>query len=188
MLKRIQYASCLYVDTFEKVVGAHFVKPVAPILVLNGNIGRLSSYQTQAFINHCGRLWQKVIYVPGVYELSEPCRTFSRSNIHFLNNSRVLINGVCFIGTPYISKEDIMWFHDQYISRLPDKKIVALSHGKPALSYVKGLNLDAWISGSTIGGSNRCFNGISVAYNGRGSICGPNDFQGTKGWRRDAAI
>lgn len=187
MQKRIQYASCLYVDKFEKVTGAHFVKPVAPILVLNGNIGMLSSYQTAAFLKHCRQLWQSVIYVPGSYELDEPFPSFSKSNIHFLNNSSVLLNDVRFIGTPYVSEEDKQWFQNEY-KKHQDDSILALSFKQPSLSFIEGLNIAAWISGSTIGGSKTSYNGITVAYNGRGSLCGPNDFQGIKGWRRDALI
>jgi hypothetical protein len=172
---------------FEKVVGAHFVKPAAGILVLNGNIGKLSSFQTRAFLQHCSRLWKSVIYIPGPYELRESFLSESKSNVHYLNNSSVLLNGYRYIGTPYITKGDRDWFHKEHITHSNDP-IVSLTYEQPCMNIINELNIKTWIYGSSIGGSIRSSNGATIANNGRGSICGLNDFDGAKGWRRDAFI
>jgi len=193
MLRRIQYSSCLYVDNFEKVVGAHFVKPAAKVLVLNGNIGKLTSFQTQAFIQHCSRLWHTVLYVPGSYELGQLGRpvSFGLPNVHFLHNSSVFLHGYQFIGSPYISEEDRKWVQQEYneYRHVPEKTIVLSHMPEMSFSLLDRLNLCAWISGSTIGGTHVCLgNGTQIAYNARGSICGINDFSGDCGWRRDATL
>ena len=203
--KRVQYAGSLFVDKFEKVAGAHFVKPVAPILVLNGNIGKLTSFQTHAFLRHCSGLWDAIVYVPGAYEQTSRLIDIDIPNVYFLNRRTVKLKGVYFSGCAYTSLEDHMWIRDEFyklnISGGHNKKIVAATYGIPCVSMAHSRDLpiklthvdefypcfNAWISGYTRGAKTHVYNnGVIGAYNARGPIDGLNDFDGSCGWRRDA--
>jgi len=201
---RIQHVSNLYVDAFETSAGAHYVKPVAPILVLNGNIGR--GYQLRQFIQHCARNWDHVLYVPGDYELTHHGHRIAAE--HELDNmvadfpNTQLMTNYCahipsantyFVGTPYLNIFDKWWLRDE-MDKLVDveENVVIISSGSP---IIKRPNLettpvaDAWLFGGAVGGGHimgAC--GSVCAYNARGHIARENDFNGERGWRRDAYI
>jgi len=171
-VRRIQYASSLYVDKFPKVVGAHFVRPAAPILVLAGRIGRLDSYQTHAFLAHCSRQWQHIIYVPDEYDLGPgsndlgpgsndlgpgsndlgPGSNDLPSNVHLLNNRQINVGTVGFIGTPYNSTRDRLFMINTLASCAdPSMHLVAVTsrslvHANSILPY------NIWICGHNLGG------------------------------------
>lgn len=205
MGKLIQYASSLFVDKFEKVVSAYLVKPVSPILVLSGNIGKHKSLQTYAFLQHCSRNWDTIVYVPGEYELSDKTLpVFNYPNLYYLNRDTAYINGMYFTGTPYLSLKEREWLIDE-ISCLetikPTAIKVVVTHGIPCLSLLGGSyydpdldnslepRVDAWISGFSRGAKTHLYdNGVIAAFNARGPLDGPNDFDGKLGWRRDARI
>lgn len=205
MCKRVQYASSLFVDMFEKVVGAHLVRPVAPTLVLNGNIGKLTSFQTHAFLRHCSRIWKDVIYIPGPYELGSKIEQIDIPNVHFLNNRTVKLYDMYFMGSSYTSLSDNKWILSEFSElREKDDKIVATTFGIPSCTMlhskdlVKGEDVlvgdlypcvNAWICGYTRGAKNVVFdNNVLAVYNARGPLCGKNDFDGSRGWVRDAFI
>jgi hypothetical protein len=210
MYKRIQYCGSLFVDSYEKVIGAHFLKPVAPILLLNGNIGRLSSYKTHDFLRHCSRLWDSVIYVPGPYELAEyPLPCINLSNVHLLNNKTIHINNMNFLVSPYASLNDRNWLLSEFIHSLRTRKgdkIIAVTHGIPSFKmlhsrdiddyvYNESLedyilpNVDAWVSGYSYGSKSMISrNGVYACYNTRGHIAYKNDFSGYEGWSREAYL
>jgi len=201
---RIQYASSLYVDAFETSAGAHYVKPVAPILVLNGNIGR--GYQLRQFIQHCARNWDHVLYVPGDYELMHNGHRIAAEHeldtmLGDFPNAQLMANYCAhipsaktyFLGTPYLNIIDKWWLRDE-MDKLVDVEdnIVIVSHGMP---LIKRPNLEttplanAWLFGGKVGGA--CIvgpTGSVCAYNARGHIARHNDFSGEAGWRRDAYI
>jgi len=188
-IRRVQYASSLYVDTFEKVAGAHFVKPTAPVLVLAGTIGKSSSFQTQAFLGHCSRLWRDVIYIPAVYDDVHKTSNVI-SNVHVLDNRVLEIGDVVFVGSQYRTTKDVC-FVDSVLedSRYSDKRLVAVTSGSVIDGRWPLPPYNLWICGHKPGGRVlETRNGVLVAYNSRGSICGPNDFDGRHGWRRDAVI
>ena len=204
MGKLIQYTSSLFVDKFEKVVSAYLVKPCAPILVLSGNIGKNRSVQTDAFLQHCSRNWDSVVYVPGEYELSDSSvPVFNYPNLYYLNRDSAYINGLYFTGTPYLCFNESDWLINEIAcleAIKPDAKKVVVTNGIPCLSllghYYYGSNynrldpyVDAWISGYSRGSKTRLYdNGVIATYNARGPLDGPNDFDGKLGWRRDARI
>jgi hypothetical protein len=206
--KRIQYVSSLYVDSFEKVIPFHLVKPSAPTLVLSGNIGRPSSKQTGDFLRHCSRCWDSVIYVPGPLELTEPLSKFNQlnnglSNVFLLSSNRVKINDVVYIGSPLMSLEDYTWVKREYGLLNGEQNIVAVTFGIPhtnvihyadtKISSPNKANLypafNAWVCGYTRGANRYLFdNGVLAVYNARGCLGKENDFDGSKGWHREAII
>ena len=207
MSRRVQYASSLFVDTFEKVVGAHLVKPCAPILVLTGNIGKLTSFQTHAFLGHCSRLWDSVLYVPGHYELSSPIIPINKANIHYLHNKSITINNIKFMGSPYLTKEDKEWVITEFSQTPVLQSVVALTYSIPNNCMIHSEDakkttimtnfilgdlypcVNAWISGYKRGAKTAIYeNGVLAAYNARGHIGSDNDFQGKHGWMRDAFL
>jgi len=186
-IRRVQYASSLHVDAFEKVVGAHFVKPAAPVLLLAGRIGRLSSFKTQAFLNHCSRLWSRVIYVPTTYDYGVASVP---GNVQILNNSVTEIGDVVFVGSKYHTEKEIDFVDSVFNEyRRSNKRLVAITSRSVVDRWSPLPPYNLWICGHTPGGEVlETRNGVLVAYNSRGPIYGQNDFDGSCGWRRDAVI
>jgi hypothetical protein len=201
---RIQHVSGLYVDAFETSAGAHFVKPVAPILVLNGGIGR--GYQLRQFIQHCARNWDHVLYVPGDYELMHHGHRIGAEHeldvmLADFPNAQLMTNycayirsaNTYFLGTPYLNLFDKWWLRDE-MRKLVDveSNVVIISSGTPLIkrpSLETTPLADAWLFGGKTGGASISGpNGTIYAYNARGHIARENDFSGAAGWRRDAYI
>jgi hypothetical protein len=204
----IQYVSSLHVDKFEKTVGVHFVKPVANILVLNGNIGSPYKRQTYDFLNYCSRIWRDIIYIPGPEELQkEPNknieymkRIFSPfKNVHILNNDSVNLNNILFFGTAY----DTYWLENEFHKHKElHRKKVALTYVIPDNNMVHPIdsnrkqytnkqlpNFDAWICGYIRGAHTFKYNNNMIAaYNARGAIDGKNDFSQKLGWSLSSTI
>jgi len=196
---RIQYTSGLFVDLFEKTVGVHFVKPCAPILVLNGNIGYPGKVQTRDFLRYCSRSWDTVFYIPGTHELGTKGLDnvgFMRHTVGGLENVFVLHNeamlhrksDTLFLGT----HDDEDWVHTwcKNISPVDSNSVkVAVLSFKPPTNYEHITRPSTWIFGNQIGGKQTVYkNGLLTAYNGRGRIDGTNDFTGDKGWSRSAHL
>jgi len=205
---RIQYVCGLYVDKFEKNAAAHFVKPAAPILVLNGNIGKPTSIQTFNFLNHCSKIWHAVLYIPGTYELAEEAapalmksKFQSLSNVHVLNNNTLTLPkyGTTFLGSP----DDKKWLTEKFIEiRNQNNKIVALTSQIPDINMVhpkdmKGETkpkflypqLNAWICGYPRGAHAYTYaNNLTVMYNALGPIDGVNDYGQGYGFNRAATF
>jgi hypothetical protein len=205
-ITRIQYTGCLHVDKFEKALVEYFIKPVANILILNGNIGNPENKQTSDFIHHCSKLWGHVLYIPGPIEL----QTYSNSkllkerfitpkNVHILNNECIHINNVFFIATAY----DKYWLRKEF-EKNKDKaeKIVALTYILPDYNMIHPddnftmqpevtplPNFDAWISGYIRGAHTYTYpNNMLAAYNTCGPIDGDNDLEQNLGWSRTATL
>jgi len=146
---RVQHASSLYVDSFEKCSAAHFIKPVAPILVLNGNIGAPQNYQTEAFIGHCAKYWDTVFYVPGPWELKNNAvhnmkgmnaLASKYNNVHIMANNTIHLSeyNTTFIGNILRTETKSEFNKDaEQINNALDthastnSKLVVLSHGLP---------------------------------------------------------
>jgi hypothetical protein len=146
---RVQHTSSLYVDSFEKCAAAHFLRPVAPILVLNGNIGGPQNYQTKAFIEHCSKYWDTVFYVPGPLELKNNAEhnmevmnalADKYRNVHVMADNTIHLSGynTTFIGN-ILRTETNSEFNKDIIAinsaletcAKTDSKLVVLSHGIP---------------------------------------------------------
>lgn len=69
---RIQFVSDLHLDTWHDTPFEHFLEPVAPILVLCGDIGNIKTYENivrlQVFFIWVSKRWQKVFWIPGLAE------------------------------------------------------------------------------------------------------------------------
>jgi hypothetical protein len=150
----VQYASSLFVDKFEKSIGAHFVKPVAPILVLNGNIGQACNIQTFNFIRHCSRNWSTVLYIPGKYELESmyneeqiyymKMKFKSFENVHVLHNEAFHSSdsNTIFLG----SIDNVHWLANtigNYRYYYPSMKIVALTYYMPDKAMIHPVDRSA---------------------------------------------
>ena len=115
-LLRIQYASNLHLEHYDKVAFQPILKPVAPILALAGNLGEPGRRAYRDLFHYCSRNWDHVFVVAGDQELKHPYRTADDQmaickaitaewpNVHFLNRTRVDREGLTFLGVPLIQK------------------------------------------------------------------------------------
>lgn len=123
---RVQYASDLHLEFgWFKSGGSisHVLRPVAPVLVLAGDIGNPQKAQYTDFLRTCATQWEHIIVVAGNHEFYnkrtatewekgwgtpdsvadrlEMCRAASVAagdNVHFLDRGSVDIGGVRFLG------------------------------------------------------------------------------------------
>lgn len=118
---RIQYMSDLHLEL--PGVTPPVVRPIAPTLVLAGDIGNPMSVAYHEFLADCARRWENVVVVAGNHEfynkrgaeawakgLAVPetvadrvaaCRSAAAeagSNVHFLERGRADIGGIAFLG------------------------------------------------------------------------------------------
>jgi len=146
---RVQHASSLYVDSFEKCAAAHFIKPAAPILVLNGNIGGPQNYQTKAFIEHCSKYWDTIFYVPGPLELKNNSahnmeamnalagkyrnvHVMADNTIHLSEYNTTFIGNILHTETNSDFNKDVNTINSALDAHSKtDSKLVVLSHGVP---------------------------------------------------------
>jgi hypothetical protein len=194
---------------YETGVGNHFVKPVAPILVLNGGIGKPDSVQTRDFLYHCNYSWDKVLYVPGQYEMGSGAVSKLRELCLHYKNVRILSNetyvdhphNTVFMGAPLLKRgdNDMDWLRTEFLkwrdghykiviatSGVPHKSLLKVPTEKPGSLYP---DVNAWLCGHTHGSNYMEFeNGVLAAYNARGHMDGPNDMEGHMGWSRTAAL
>ena len=66
---RLQYASRLFINKMTTKEATEIIKPVAPELVLLGDIGK-PDQKTRSFMKWCDDNYEKVYWVPGYLELS----------------------------------------------------------------------------------------------------------------------
>jgi len=193
----VQYTSGLFVDTSESISPAFYIKPVAPILALTGDIGLAKTKHTREFLKYCNRNWDTTLYVPGKYELKELAATAELCNefpnIRLLNRNTYVSaqNSVVFIGAPMVddgADMDSRWMRSEFLNwRDFPYKIVALTNGSPVK---KGQNnvtpyVNAWVCGGREGSAQIRFDSGSVlAYNNRGSYY----YYGMNNWTRRAVV
>ena len=119
----VQYASDLHLEFYPKEGFETFVKPVAPILVLAGDIGHLGKNRLLEFITWCSNQWTHVLwvfgnhefYIPkaqkhwhllppdGKYTIEEKTAEAKAAykhltNVHILDRDRIEIEGHLFFG------------------------------------------------------------------------------------------
>lgn len=120
---RIQYASDLHLELYDKAAFQPMLRPVAPVLALAGDVGRPDKRTYRDFLQYCSRNWRNVFVVAGNHELYNSrhagswkhmpttsvdtaeqrlnsCAVIAREfpNVHFLNRKRVDSDGVAFLG------------------------------------------------------------------------------------------
>ena len=69
---RLQFASNLNVQKLSVIQGRQLLKPVAPNIALLGDIGVPSCRKTSEFLSWCSSQYEKVYWVPGFLEMSDP--------------------------------------------------------------------------------------------------------------------
>jgi len=119
----IQYASDLHLEFRGAVAWPTLLRPVAPILVLAGDLGNPQCQEYRNFLHWSSRNWAHVIVIAGNHELYNKkhasawkhiaaelistrderlaaCEEVSKAftNVHFLQQKRVDINGIAFLG------------------------------------------------------------------------------------------
>ena len=109
-LMRIQYASDLHLEHFDKVAFQPILKPVAPVLALVGDLGQPGRRAYRDLMHYCSRNWTKVFVVAGNHELYHheksadqllaECKAITNefSNVHFMDRTRIEYEGVTFLG------------------------------------------------------------------------------------------
>ena len=193
----VQYTSGLYVDTSNSISPAFYVKPVAPILALTGDIGLGKAKHTREFLNYCNRNWDTTLYVPGNYELkalaatAELCSEFP--NVRMLNRNTYVSaqNSTVFIGAPMTqggADTDMLWLRNEFLQwRDFPYKIVALTNGSPVKRGQDNVApyVNAWICGGREGSAQIRFDSGSIlAYNSRGAYY----YYGMNNWIRRAVV
>ena len=120
---RIQYASDLHLELYDKSAFQPMLRPVAPLLALAGDIGRPDKRTYRDFLQYCSRNWRNVFVVAGNHELYNSrhvgnwrhmsdgsvetaqqrltaCDAIAGEfhNVHFLNRGRIDCDGVAVLG------------------------------------------------------------------------------------------
>ena len=110
---RIQYASGLHLGRYFKTPFPPILSPIAPILLLAGNIGRPDQRIYRDFLHYCSRSWKHVIVVAGPDELYSTALTqvsverrlaqcadviSEFQNVHYLDRDSVVCEGVHILG------------------------------------------------------------------------------------------
>jgi predicted phosphodiesterase len=112
----VQIASDLHIEYIDKPINVtDFIKPVAPVLILAGDIGSLYLFeQLEQFLIDLSKKFKYILYVPGNHEFYTmnnikplPFRVLINrlyqlenkiENLYLLSRSSVIINNICFIG------------------------------------------------------------------------------------------
>ena len=71
---RIQYASNLHLELYDKIVCPLLVRPAARYLALCGDIGQPGYRSYETFLSYASHNWDAVFYVPGYHEFYEGSR------------------------------------------------------------------------------------------------------------------
>jgi hypothetical protein len=116
---RIQFASGLHLERYFKTPFPPIIKPMAPILLLAGNIGRPDHRIYRDFLHYCSRSWKHTVVVAGRSELySREITTVSAErrlsqceavisefqNVYFLERDSVTCEGVKILGVSWWSE------------------------------------------------------------------------------------
>jgi hypothetical protein len=145
---QVQYASDLHLEFFKGIDFATLLKPVAPILVLAGDIGPAGAQNTRDFLSWCSERWRHVIWVFGNHEYyimysqkrwkflePEKVRTMAEReaaarvwlaalpNVHFLQGETVDLEGIRFFGATlwtHVSDE----VHAEYGDKIADFRAI----------------------------------------------------------------
>jgi hypothetical protein len=129
---RIQYASDLHLEMSGPVAFGALLRPVAPVLVLAGDVGRPDRPGYLEMLRWAARSWDHVVVVAGNHELYNGCdarrwrykpageiqtaaerlagcavaAAAAGANVHFLERQRVDIRGWAFLGCTLWSEVD----------------------------------------------------------------------------------
>jgi len=147
---RIQYASDLHLEFINKIAYQPILRPVAPYLVLAGDVGRPDKRAYRDFLNYCSQNWDDVFVVAGNHEFyntyysknmpvddiqaiqtiqnrREACAAIAAEfpNVHFLDRRRVDRAGVAFLGATLWT--DLRGHEDLANTYMNDYKMIAVA-------------------------------------------------------------
>jgi len=119
-MRAIQYVSDLHIEEWSKHTSFYqFVTPVAPILVIAGDICSVWKPQYKQFLDWTSRNWYEVIVVAGnheyhcdkephtIFETDQQIYSLCKPNVHFLQNAQsYTIAGIRFVGATLWSSVD----------------------------------------------------------------------------------
>ncbi len=133
-MPEIQYASDLHLDSDPEAAFSDILTPVAPILVLAGDICPYENPLYAPFLRWCGRNWQHVVVITGNHEyychgspmtrrnvadidkeIERLC--MSLPNVTFLQGGSVVLQGIRFVGTTLWSETDPTMWQDLFESK-----------------------------------------------------------------------
>ena len=195
----IQYTSGLYLDMYTTMSPGSYVRPVAPILALAGDIGAAKSLHTRDFLKYCNKNWDATLYVPGTYEhIHDIANTVAicadLPNVHLLMQDTYVSDklNTVFIGAQLKKKgrddDDRVWLRSEFLKwRDSDYKIVALTNGSPIKKGTDDVtpSVNAWICSHSEGAAQMKFdNGSILAYNSRGAYY----YHAMNNWTRRAIM
>jgi predicted phosphohydrolase len=112
----------VYSDTHIELYKTKYplIKPLAPLLILCGDIGLLSKDNFISFLNYVSKNWKYIIYVPGNHEYYIKDMPFNRirkkynkimsqfKNIIYLDNGYWDLDGIRYIGSTLWSNPDFV--------------------------------------------------------------------------------
>lgn len=107
MVFKFQILSDFHLEFYKKTFP--LIKPLADNLFLPGDIGYIGSENWIAFMQYASEKWKNVFYITGNHEyykgkpkeeLDIECEKLLKSyqNIHFMNNKKLVHNGIEIIG------------------------------------------------------------------------------------------
>jgi hypothetical protein len=164
---RIQYASDLHLELGDASF-QHILKPVAPVLVLAGDVGRPDMENYGSLLKYCSDNWDDVFVVAGNHEfynthpekkwkipdtmqkrldLCASAAAATQPNVHFLNRRTVMRDGVAFMGCTLWT--DLSSHEAVAASKMNDFQMIAMEDGSALTpSAVTGLHKTdrAWLT------------------------------------------
>ena len=167
---RIQYASDLHLEYYDKIPFPLLLKPAAPVLALAGDLGHPGRRAYRDLLHYCSRNWARVFVVAGNSELYsaqkkwsadmllEQCAVIANEfpNVQFMNQTCADYGGITFLGATLGHKmknrllqreHTTAWVHNQL--RAATKPVVLLSHHLPGGDSMLRSPLRAVICGTT---------------------------------------
>lgn len=119
---KFQIVSDLHLESDKSVSFTDVITPVAPNLILAGDIGHLTDFNhLQDFLEKTLTVFKNVIYVLGNHEYSkddtektmsellQELRSFAQEhkNLHLLEKNAIIVDGVCIAGCTLWSKAEV---------------------------------------------------------------------------------
>ena len=111
---RIQYASDLHIELWPKATYDETLQPMAPILVLCGDICIPSHPNFYKFLEYISERWETILYIPGICEMKESFDTFLKicstfKNIRVLHMDYYLLKDdkdvILVVGLPLMTRK-----------------------------------------------------------------------------------
>ena len=81
---RIQYASDLHLELWQKTTFDETLQVVAPYLVLCGDVAPLNCVNLRAFLEYCSERWKLIFWIPGNSEIWKTSKSENEKYFDFL--------------------------------------------------------------------------------------------------------